>query len=292
MMSQNQMKDSNAIKLMALIAERDNAFHELNLAISEKRAAFAERDMAIAQRDRAMAERNAAIMERDNALAALEYARKSNINGNGAPESSLGCPTQLVTESYPISTASNGAVKERKTRRSRKETKDPAKKASKATKKARRVSESEDLSKQLVCAKPINEFKGSSVVGGEDLNKQISELKYLEWKVQDLRLNQVFPFDGSMVKPPGCSCTGKLQNCYKWGNGGWQSACCTKTLSMYPLPVIPNKRHGRVAGRKMSGSAFAKLLTRLAAEGYDPSVPLDLKDHWAKHGTNRYITIK
>ncbi|URD98806.1 GAGA binding protein-like family [Musa troglodytarum] len=64
------------------------------------------------------------------------------------------------------------------------------------------------------------------------------------------------------------------------------------TLSMYPLPVIPNKRHARVAGRKMSGSAFRKLLSRLAAEGYDLSLPVDLKDHWAKHGTNRYITIK
>lgn len=292
---QHQMKDSSTIKLVALIAERDNAIQELNIAISEKRAAFADRDMAIAQRDRAIAERNAAIMDRDNALAALEYARKSNMNGNDGLESPLVCPTQLATESYPISTASNGAVKEQKTKRSRKKTKDqsanPAKKASKTLKKGRRISETEDLSKQLVSAKPLNEWIGSSIGGGEDLNKQISELKYLEWKVQDLRLNQV-PFDGSMMQPPGCSCTGKLQHCYKWGNGGWQSACCTRTLSLYPLPVIPNKRHARVAGRKMSGSAFAKLLTRLVAEGYDLSAPLDLKDHWAKHGTNRYITIK
>ncbi|ERN14459.1 hypothetical protein AMTR_s00185p00053620 [Amborella trichopoda] len=91
---------------------------------------------------------------------------------------------------------------------------------------------------------------------------------------------------------PVCSCTGVLQQCYKWGNGGWQSACCTTQISMYPLPVMPNKRHARVGGRKMSGSAFTKLLSRLAAEGHDLSVPLDLKDHWAKHGTNRYITIK
>jgi hypothetical protein len=63
-------------------------------------------------------------------------------------------------------------------------------------------------------------------------------------------------------------------------------------MSMYPLPAVPNKRHARVGGRKMSGSAFSKLLSRLAAEGHDLSNPVDLKDHWAKHGTNRYITIK
>lgn len=91
---------------------------------------------------------------------------------------------------------------------------------------------------------------------------------------------------------PVCSCTGKYQQCYKWGDGGWQSACCTTRLSMYPLPVLPNKRHARLGGRKMSGSVFTKLLSRLAADGCDLSVPVDLKDHWAKHGTNRYVTIK
>lgn len=277
MMPQHHMKDVPNMKLMALIAERDNAIQELNIAIAEKRTALAEKDMAIVLRDRAIAERNAAIRERDNALAALEHARESSMNDNGA----LGCPIQYVTEPYPIPTASDVAVEERKTKRSRKETKDqsanPAKKASRTHKKS-------------ISAKPMKECSNAEE-GGEDPNKQISELKYLEWKVQDLGLNQV-PFDESVMQPPGCSCTGKLQHCYKWGNGGWQSACCTKTISMYPLPVVPNKRHSRVAGRKMSGSAFAKLLTRLAVEGYDLSATLDLKDHWAKHGTNRYITIK
>ncbi|KVH87496.1 GAGA binding-like protein [Cynara cardunculus var. scolymus] len=78
----------------------------------------------------------------------------------------------------------------------------------------------------------------------------------------------------------------------KWGNGGWQSSCCTTTMSMYPLPSLPNKRHARVGGRKMSGNVFNKLINRLAAEGHDLSNPVDLKEHWAKHGTNRYITIK
>ncbi|CAH8307111.1 unnamed protein product, partial [Eruca vesicaria subsp. sativa] len=53
---------------------------------------------------------------------------------------------------------------------------------------------------------------------------------------------------------------------------------------MHPLPALPNKKHARVGGRKMSGSAFNKLLSRLAAEGHrDLSNSVDLKDHWAKH---------
>nr|GMC74211.1 protein BASIC PENTACYSTEINE6 [Ipomoea batatas] len=112
-----------------------------------------------------------------------------------------------------------------------------------------------------------------------------------DWKDQDLGLNQV-SFDESTMPVPVCSCTGVLRPCYKWGNGGWQSSCCTTNLSMYPLPAIPNKRHARIGGRKMSGGAFNKLLSRLAAEGHDLSNPVDLKEHWAKHGTNRYITIK
>lgn len=99
-------------------------------------------------------------------------------------------------------------------------------------------------------------------------------------------------FDDSAMPVPVCSCTGTPQPCYKWGHGGWQSACCTTTISMYPLPQISNKRYSRVGGRKMSGGAFSKLLNRLAAQGYDLSIPLDLKDHWAKHGTNRYSTLK
>ncbi|KAK8648937.1 hypothetical protein V6N13_129679 [Hibiscus sabdariffa] len=83
-----------------------------------------------------------------------------------------------------------------------------------------------------------------------------------------------------------------LRQSYKWGNGGWQSSCCTTALSMYPLPAVPNKKHARISGRKMSENAFNRLLTRLAAEGYGLSNPVDLKHHWAKHGTSRYITIK
>ncbi|CAM8912553.1 unnamed protein product [Rhodiola kirilowii] len=44
--------------------------------------------------------------------------------------------------------------------------------------------------------------------------------------------------------------------------------------------------------KKNERRAYNKLLTRLAQEGHDLSNPVDLKDNWAKHGTNRYITIK
>ena len=52
------------------------------------------------------------------------------------------------------------------------------------------------------------------------------------------------------------------------------------------------KLGSRLAGRKMSGGAFKKLLDRLGAIGIDITKPVDLKNHWAKHGTNRYVTIK
>ncbi|XWS40120.1 hypothetical protein CRYUN_Cryun18bG0112700 [Craigia yunnanensis] len=127
----------------------------------------------------------------------------------------------------------------------------------------------------------------------EDLNRQAgTEVKKCktEWNGQDIGLNMV-NFDETRMPVPVCSCTGVPRQCYKWGNGGWQSSCCTTTMSSYPLPQMPNKRHARVGGRKMSGSVFTKLLSRLAAEEQDLSIPLDLKNYWARHGTNRYITI-
>lgn len=304
MMPQHQMKDNHAMKLMALMAERDHAIQERNLALAEKKAALAERDMAILQRDAVLTERNNAIMERDNALSALEYTRDPNGSGyqratrnfhhepQQQQQQQLQHPPPQLSDSsyihapqtYPYSAASDGVVKVRKAKRSRKETKDqafnPSKKSSKTPK-----------NKLAAMAKTLVEWRGNVISDGEDLNKQAMTTKHHEWKGQDLGLNLV-TFDDSTMLPPGCSCTGKLLQCYKWGNGGWQSACCTTTLSMHPLPVMPNRRHARVAGRKMSGSAFTKLLSRLAAEGYDISATLDLKNHWAKHGTNRYITIK
>ncbi|KAK9034738.1 hypothetical protein V6N11_050892 [Hibiscus sabdariffa] len=72
-------------------------------------------------------------------------------------------------------------------------------------------------------------------------------------------------FDFSGVPSPTCSCTGVAR----------------------VLQVGCQWPGARVAGRKMSNGAYFKLLLRLAAEGYDLSHPVDLKDHWARHGTNK-----
>ncbi|KAL3652879.1 GAGA binding protein-like [Castilleja foliolosa] len=91
---------------------------------------------------------------------------------------------------------------------------------------------------------------------------------------------------------PVCSCTGTPQQCYRWGCGGWQSACCTTTISMYPLPMSTKRRGARIAGRKMSQGAFKKVLEKLATEGYDLANPIDLRTYWAKHGTNKFVIIR
>ncbi|XP_071702500.1 protein BASIC PENTACYSTEINE2-like [Rutidosis leptorrhynchoides] len=91
---------------------------------------------------------------------------------------------------------------------------------------------------------------------------------------------------------PVCTCTGAPQQCYRWGCGGWQSACCTTTISMYPLPMSTKRRGARIAGRKMSQGAFKKVLEKLSSEGYDFDVAIDLRSYWAKHGTNKFVTIR
>lgn len=98
--------------------------------------------------------------------------------------------------------------------------------------------------------------------------------------------------DISSIPIPVCSCTGNAQQCYRWGCGGWQSACCTTNVSMYPLPMSTKRRGARIAGRKMSQGAFKKVLEKLAGEGYEFTSPIDLKSHWARHGTNKFVTIR
>ncbi|OIT33770.1 PREDICTED: protein BASIC PENTACYSTEINE6-like [Nicotiana attenuata] len=305
-------------QIMAIMGERDAAIQERNLALSEKRAALAERDMAILQRDSAIAERNSAIMERDNAIATLQYRENSMNSGNMSPcppgcqiahevkhmhhpqqhvhhQPQLGEPTfnhsdmHMNESSLLSSPAAPEPTKSRRNKRS-KEAKSvtSSKKTSKPSTKVKK--EGEDLNTTML--DESQEWNGAQEMGGgsDDVNRQLGVSKP-DWKDQGLGLNQV-SFDESTMPVPICSCTGVLRPCYKWGNGGWQSSCCTNNLSMYPLPTLPNKRHARIGGRKMSGSAFTKLLSRLAAEGHDLSNPVDLKDNWAKHGTNRYITIK
>ncbi|KAL6959967.1 GAGA binding protein-like [Sarracenia purpurea var. burkii] len=255
---------------MAIMAERDAAIQEKNMALDERRRIFAERDMAMLQRDAAIAERNSAIEERDKALTALQFLESSMNENNISPDSPgngiarggehLYHQHQQQMQSIPpqmIETAYN----------------------------PREVPTSNPF--QVKQAKEARGKKPDLGSDGEDLDEQ-SAL----WKEDSLGLNQV-NFDESSMPVPVCSCTGIPQPCYKWGNGGWQSACCTTTRSTYPSNQIQmsNKRNARAGGRKMSGTTFAKLLNRLAAEGYDLSTPLDLKDHWSKHGTNRYTTL-
>ncbi|KAK9051951.1 hypothetical protein SSX86_028579 [Deinandra increscens subsp. villosa] len=128
---------------------------------------------------------------------------------------------------------------------------------------------------------------------GEDLNRNVTtDGSKAEWDAQEFGFMDQISFDESTMPIPICSCTGVARQCYKWGSGGWQSSCCTTTLSVYPLPQMPNKRHSRMGGRKMSGTVFTRLISRLASQGHDLSAPVDLRNYWAKHGTNRYITIK
>ncbi|KAJ8762260.1 hypothetical protein K2173_007416 [Erythroxylum novogranatense] len=303
-------------QIMGIIAERDAAIHERNLALSEKKAAIAERDMAFLQRDSAIAERNNAVMERDNAIAALQYRENSLVSGNMSScppgcqnsrgvrhihhpqhnanhlphmnETEYGTREMQSSDAVPVVPVASDAAKSRRGKRT-KDTKIPPtnKKPSKSPRKIKK--ESEDLNK--IMFSKSHEWKNEDMSGGSDDSNKHMVASKSDWKGQDLGLNQI-AYDESTMPAPVCSCTGVFRQCYKWGNGGWQSSCCTTTLSMYPLPAVPNKRHARVGGRKMSGSAYSKLLSRLAAEGHDLSNPVDLKEHWAKHGTNRYITIK
>ncbi|KAJ8564814.1 hypothetical protein K7X08_001274 [Anisodus acutangulus] len=110
-------------------------------------------------------------------------------------------------------------------------------------------------------------------------------------KSMDIVINGI-DMDISGIPIPVCSCTGAPQQCYRWGCGGWQSACCTTSISMYPLPMSTKRRGARIAGRKMSQGAFKKVLEKLAAEGYNFANPIDLRTHWAKHGTNKFVTIR
>ncbi|XP_071698188.1 protein BASIC PENTACYSTEINE4-like [Rutidosis leptorrhynchoides] len=273
-MPQYQVKDQNALsmnkKIMQIVTERNTAIEERDRALSEKKSALEERDMAIQQRDAAISDRNDAIRERDNAIAALRF-QESTMNAyvqQRGSKRNLHQAIQVqpsymrdphVTEAFPITTIEPVRIT--------KETKPRGGTSTVRTKKQKTVK--------------------------EDLNRHVTtDGSKAEWDAQELGLMEHISFDETTMPSPICSCTGVARQCYKWGSGGWQSSCCTTTLSVYPLPQMPNKRHSRIGGRKMSGSVFTRLISRLASQGHDLSSPVDLKSYWAKHGTNRYITIK
>ncbi|GMJ08167.1 BASIC PENTACYSTEINE1, basic pentacysteine1 [Hibiscus trionum] len=124
----------------------------------------------------------------------------------------------------------------------------------------------------------------------ENANSTVQRVKPAKKSI-DIQING-FDMDISGIPIPVCSCTGTPQQCYRWGCGGWQSACCTTNVSMYPLPMSTKRRGARIAGRKMSQGAFKKVLEKLAAENYNFSNPIDLRSHWARHGTNKFVTIR
>ncbi|KAI3796269.1 hypothetical protein L1987_38936 [Smallanthus sonchifolius] len=43
---------------------------------------------------------------------------------------------------------------------------------------------------------------------------------------------------------------------------------------------------------KMSQGAFKVVLEKLASDGYNLENAIDLRSHWAKHGTNKFVTIR
>lgn len=256
-----QMKEMNAF-VMHIYAEKHAALEELDRVINERNAAIEERNEAIKQRDEAIAAREIALRDRDNAMAALQF--QENLMNGKLDKRGIKRVQQLanhnqvqIPDHYPSSEMSSDNIEFHQ---------------------EKRVKENSGSSKGAKKGKKLS----------EDLNVHVSA----EDDSQDIDLINQINFDEATVPPPVCSCTGVPRQCYKSGNGGWQSSCCTITLSVYPLPQLPNKRHSRMGGRKMSGNVFSRLLTRLAEEGHDLSVPVDLKNYWAKHGTNRYITVK
>lgn len=263
-------------KILNIIAERDTALLERNKALEEREA-------AIAQRNLAMKERDEAVLERDNALLALQHAMnqptpygtqcgtKKNLHDfANEPQDDLSDMNEREIHVVDTSWITLPALEAMRSH---------LVKQLKGEKSAGPIS-----SKQPQSGKQVGKDLNHEAISGGQKSKN-------EWIDNDPGLNQV-TFDESSMPAPGCSCTGIFRNCYKWGNGGWQSSCCTTTMSQYPLPRTPYRRYGRMGGRKMSGGVFTRLLNRLASEGHDLLLPVDLKDHWSKHGTNRYITIK
>lgn len=150
-------------------------------------------------------------------------------------------------------------------------------------KKKKKKPQGEPVEKQPKLKKPKKEASSSDGVGKKERNK--------DGEMERILINGM-EIDLAKLPTPVCSCTGSAQQCYRWGVGGWQSACCTNTMSRYPLPLSDKRRGARIAGRKMSLGAFRKVLERIAGEGIDLSQPIDLRNFWAKHGTNKFVTIR
>jgi hypothetical protein len=274
--------------LTELVSERDGAIAERSAVLAEKRSAYVEKDIALLQRDMAHADRNLVCMEHDRALSAISSSNGSAnaklmeivnfaMNRPSMGSSFLSLPNHCSQIGHSINADSNSI------NNTFIEATPQHKKVGKAsTTKKRKGSEVTDLQNGSLKS-PTKHRKPSSV------QQEGTRVKTAKSDASQRTVPCVAPYDWSSISTPFCSCTGQNRQCYRWGSGGWQSACCTNVLSVYPLPMNEAKR---LAGRKMSGGAFKKLLGRLQTIGVDTTKPIDLKDHWAKHGTNRYVTIK
>jgi hypothetical protein len=271
-----------------MIAERDAAILERNSAIAERTAAYAERDAALLLRDVAYADRDSAMEERDAAVAALQMALG---NRSLSEKRSLGKDSKLFQTlsmkrncailgavlPAPLSSTRFSSVVEEQIGHCRSEV---TKELVGGYPRKRKLLVKSTHDRALIAKKPCHppeEYRFQLGDGEADNCKSSNQAGHVG--------NVRYPI-------PHCSCTGVRQQCYRWGNGGWQSSCCTTMISMYPLPMNPTKRGSRFAGRKMSAGAFEKLLKALGSKGININHPVDLKDHWAKHGTNRYVTLR
>ncbi|KAL3613976.1 Protein BASIC PENTACYSTEINE4-like [Castilleja foliolosa] len=253
--SQYQSKEQNAFHVTAKIAM---LYDEMNVAIQERDQALAEKNAALDDRDLAIQQRDTAFADRDNAIRERDNAIAA-----------LEFHKSTMDSLFSRASAPRGP-----------------KRSNRPSKSAHSL-----LENCITDVFPISIFPPEATES-DHAKKSTKSPKKQKKVAQDFGSINPKHFDESAVPVPVCSCTGVARQCYKWGNGGWQSACCTTSLSVYPLPHIPNKKHARMGGRKMSGSVFRRLLMGRAAAGHDLPIPVDLKSHWAKHGTNRYITIK
>lgn len=278
-------------ELVDIIAERDAAQMEKSTAMAERLAAYAERDAAILQRDIATADRDAAILSRDTALAALGRLEKKSSSGRRRPSTQtttlhgpeLAEHCTFASEFHPDAANTSGImVLDTESAHLQRFSKDSQIEILVRTKRKGGTAE------MATGKHPKKARNWQQPPEPQPQQQQPGNVDH----PPELVNSRSFRSSSVPTPIPYCSCTGVNQQCYRWGNGGWQSACCTTLISMFPLPLNPKKRGSRVAGRKMSAGAFDKLLEKLISEGVNINLPVDLREHWAKHGTNRYVTLR
>ncbi|KAI5059878.1 hypothetical protein GOP47_0024298 [Adiantum capillus-veneris] len=233
--------------------------------VQEREAAIAERDTALVEKKTAFAERESAYLQRDVAVAdrnaawmerdAAVMALSMVRAGKDYREvaAKLMQMVNMAAVPMPIMEANLQGFS-KPGQESDQQGKQPGKKASPKKRKFSVVPIQNAKSGPKSPSKKRKQKVEQGAVAKTDKRRTDEDMSN--------NCDALVPFYTAGVTPiPYCSCTGANQQCYRWG-------------------------------RKMSGSAFKKLLERLAADGVDISVSIDLKNYWAKHGTNRYATIK